>query len=66
MIYIPIQLQLKWIREDLEQIKSHICNHYPRMSWPCCPDCGDESCIKFSKCGNAHREYMMRINIPME
>ena len=50
MIYLPIELQLQMIREDLSYIKSHICNHYPMMSWPCCPDCGDESCFQYSKC----------------
>jgi hypothetical protein len=50
MIYLSIELQLKMIREDLAEIKRHINNHYPMMSWPCCPDCGDESCFKFSKC----------------
>lgn len=50
MIYIPIELQLQWIREDLQCIKNHITNHYPMMSWPCCPDCGDESCFQYSKC----------------
>jgi hypothetical protein len=50
MIYIPIDVQLRMIREDLAEIKQHICGHYPMMSWPCCPDCGDESCFQFSKC----------------
>jgi hypothetical protein len=50
MIYLPIDIQLRMIREDLEYVMSHICNHYPKMSWPCCPDCGDESCFQYSKC----------------
>ena len=50
MIYLPIELQLQMIREDLNYIKSHICNHYPTMSWPCCHDCGDESCFQYAKC----------------
>jgi hypothetical protein len=29
MIYLPIELQLQIIREELNYIKSHICNHYP-------------------------------------
>jgi hypothetical protein len=50
MIYLPIELQLQMIREDLNYIKSHIHNHYPTRAWPCCPDCGDESRSQYSKC----------------
>lgn len=45
-----MDIQLRMIREDLEAIKMHVTNQY--HCWPCCPDCGDESCFKFAKCVN--------------
>lgn len=37
MIYIPIEIQLRMIREDLEQIKHGLAFEVPQETY--CPDC---------------------------
>ena len=71
MIYIPIELQLQWIREDLNYIKSHICNYYPMARWPNEEDEECSSCVSIRASGlsnycSAHApEYNMRIDFPL-
>ncbi len=52
MIYISIELQLQWIREDLAEIKAMLNPSNLALLKPRCPDCGEESCFYYSKCQN--------------
>jgi hypothetical protein len=68
MLYIPIDLQLQWIREDLKQIKLQVCSDYKPapMACPGCPDCNFAIASGLAKTCTLHApEFMIRINIPM-
>jgi hypothetical protein len=62
MIYIPIELQLQWIREDLEEIKKQL-RPIDTIKEPAdCPDCDFAISTGLSKTCTAHApEFMMRI-----
>lgn len=66
MIFIPIELQLSWIREDLESIKRHVCYMDNIKPPPQCPDCNLGRSFGISTCPQHSPELNMRISFPLE
>jgi hypothetical protein len=64
MIYIPLELQLQWIREDLEQIKSSLSNMRTIKPPPDCQDCNMAK-IFSTTCPLHAPEFNMRITFPL-
>lgn len=66
MIYIPLELRLKMIHEDLQEIKNHITNHYPMMTVkPYCAECEfAKSTGLMTTCPNHAPELAMMIHFP--
>ncbi len=65
MIYIPIELQLQWIREDVEDIKNAILCSNPLIPIEC-PDCKLAKSVGAGTCVLHAPEYAFRIEFPFE
>jgi hypothetical protein len=66
MIYIPIELQLKWIREDLEWINKNLENRILTKSSLSCNDCLISKSFCIPTCPQHAPEFNMRLTIPTE
>lgn len=66
MIYIPIELQLQWIREDLERIKQHVCYMDSIKPSPACPHCNLARVFGITTCPAHSPELNMIIHIPID
>jgi hypothetical protein len=62
MIYIAIETQLAWIREDLELIKQQLCHVVYIKPTPECNECNLAKLFNLSTCPEHAPELNMRIN----
>lgn len=73
MIYIPIETQLSWIREDLEFIRNSLSGspivQFTSNPAEQCPDCNYNKAIwapLSPPCSLHAPEFTMRVDIPCE
>jgi len=65
MIYLPIDLQLRLIREDLAEIKERMSYYYPVVVNEPCQDCALAASVGAGTCVYHAPEFNMRINFPL-